>query len=170
MKKTSLRLIMGVFVILMLSACQKSNSPQKEISHALGIDISNGTVETYNDSHGGFHGDGTSYASIRFPDDSIAKKLSESNAWKPLPLSENLSVLIYGNTTKSGHTGSYLTDKDGKDTFPEVKNGYYYFIDRHDQSTDSYDDTNILDRYSFNFTIAIYDTDTDTLYFAELDT
>lgn len=38
MKKTSLRLIMGVFVILMLSACQKSSSPQKEISHALGID------------------------------------------------------------------------------------------------------------------------------------
>lgn len=163
MKKTSLRLIMGVFVILMLSACQKSSSPQKEISHALGIDISNGAVEAYNDSHGGFHGDGTSYASIRFPDDSIAKELSESSAWKTLPLSKNLSVLIYG-------AGAGLTNKDGENSFPVIQNGYYYFIDRHDQSTDIYDDTNLLDRNSFNFTIAIYDTDTDTLYYAEFDT
>lgn len=33
-----------------------------------------------------------------------------------------------------------------------------------------HDDTNILDRYSLNFTIAIYDIETNTLYYAELDT
>ena len=43
-------------------------------------------------------------------------------------------------------------------------------MDRSSESTDNTDDSMLLSRYSFNFTIAIYDTDTDILYYFEYDT
>lgn len=163
-------LIMGIFVVLTFSACQSSNSPQDEISRTLGIDMNDGTIGINNDSHGGFHGDGISFMSISFPDDSIVEEISANNDWKTLPLSENLTALVYGTATENKWTGPYLTDEEGESVFPEIQNGYYCFIDRHTESTDKHDDTNVFERHSFNFTIAIYDTDTDTLYYAELDT
>ena len=48
---------------------------------------------------------------------------------------------------------------------PEIQNGYYRLIDRHSDT-----DTGILDRYSFNFTLGVYDSDTNTLYCCEVDT
>jgi len=59
---------------------------------------------------------------------------------------------------------------DGTPAIPEVDNGYYYFRDRHYQSTDPTDDSGVLGRASYNFTIAIYDTDSKILYYMELDT
>ena len=53
---------------------------------------------------------------------------------------------------------------------PQIENGYYYFYDRHDEATDPYDDSEFLARFSFNFTLAIYDSDTNTLYLCEYDT
>lgn len=41
---------------------------------------------------------------------------------------------------------------------------------RHSESTDHFDDTNVLDRHSFNFVIAIFDTDTNRLYYSRFDT
>lgn len=38
------------------------------------------------------------------------------------------------------------------------------------QSTDPKDDTNVFSRFSYNFTMAIYDAETNTLYYMELDT
>ena len=59
---------------------------------------------------------------------------------------------------------------DGAPVIPEVENGYYYFLDRHSQSTNPKYDSGVLGRASYNFTIAIYDEDRQTLYYAELDT
>ncbi len=42
--------------------------------------------------------------------------------------------------------------------------------DRYHDSTDPYDDSNVLARASFNFTIALYDAETDILYYCEFDT
>ena len=49
---------------------------------------------------------------------------------------------------------------------PEIREGYYRLIDRHAEAGES----DILERSSFNFTLALYDTGADTLYFFELDT
>ena len=54
--------------------------------------------------------------------------------------------------------GPYITVDDTRSpAVPEITNGYYFFLDRHSQSTDPHDDTNVLSRASFNLTIAIYD-------------
>ena len=53
---------------------------------------------------------------------------------------------------------------------PAIDNGYYMFKDRHSESKDSRDDSELFDRNSYNFSIAIYDCDTDKMYYFEFDT
>ncbi len=45
-----------------------------------------------------------------------------------------------------------------------------YYSDRHSESRNEKDDAELFNRMSFNFTIAIYDTDNHVLYYYELDT
>lgn len=169
MKKAMQILMIGVFIIFVLSGCQRG-SAQSDLPDVPGIDMNSGTIVANSDSHGGFHGDGERFVAISFSDPSIAERLIEDQAWKPLPLSKNITALIYGITTEEGREGPYVTDEDGKAEFPKIQNGYYYFIDKQNQNAARYDDTDVLDRDSFNFIIAIYDIDTDRLYYAELDT
>lgn len=114
------------------------------------------------DTHGGFHGDGTYYLTL---DCSQNKEVAMElvNSWNAFPLSQNLQTILYGSETRS----SLLAEETN---FPEIKNGYYYFCDRHSGSTDASDDTNLFSRASYNFTLAIYDSDTDRLYYVEFDT
>ena len=50
---------------------------------------------------------------------------------------------------------------------PGIANGFYRLIDRH---SDAGDGQNLLERASLNVTLAVYDADSDTLYFCEMDT
>lgn len=169
MKKLRSILLLLVLSISILTACQKNNSVQNEVSDALGIDVSNGTEMTYQDSHGGFHGDGLTFTTIKFSDDTVLASISENRNWHVMPLTEELSALVYGITTDNSRIGPYLTDENGEAVMPEIQNGYYYFVDRYYQNGGDRNDSDLLNRYSFNFTISIYDTDTNTLYYAEYD-
>lgn len=62
-------------------------------------------------------------------------------------------------------TSSYVTDNNSRSLFPEITEGYYMLIDRQEDKSQ-----NILNRTSLNFTLAVYDTKTNTLFFAEIDT
>ena len=64
----------------------------------------------------------------------------------------------------------YLYDLAGKAGIPMVKNGYWIFIDRYDDQHTFNNVENLFNRGSFNFTIAIYDTDNSVLYYFEFDT
>jgi hypothetical protein len=169
-KKRLFLFIAAFAMCLLFAGCQDGTSTLDQWLYTLGIDPSSATVVESSDSHGGFHGDGLLFAQISIADDSVGTLLSQRDEWKSLPLSENLTALVYGVATEAGQTGPYLTNDANEPVFPEIQNGYYYFEDRHSKSTDPYDDTDVLERASFNFTLAIYDTDTDTLYYAEFDT
>ena len=65
--------------------------------------------------------------------------------------------------------GPYLTDGDGHPFIPEVENGYYLLIDEQAEEGKA-TGADILHRASFNFTLGIYDSDADILYYFELDT
>lgn len=118
------------------------------------------------DTHGGFHGDGSYYLTLDCSDNR-KEALEKINGWKKLPLEENLSLMMYGGE-KNGTNYYYNFAEDAK--IPEIKNGYYIFEDRHYESTDSADSSEVLDRGSFNFSIAIYDCDTDKFYLIMEDT
>lgn len=163
MKKTFCMLI-GIIILITLTACG-SKSPQDIVSDELGINVETGIELSNSDTHGGFNGDGTSCIVLSFSDDTVLNEIKENSEWKQFPLDETVQALVYGISDESSSIGPFLNDGNGNALVPEVKNGYYLLIDRH---TDK--ETDILSRASFNFTVGLYDTDTDTLYYCELDT
>ena len=55
---------------------------------------------------------------------------------------------------------------------PEISNGYWFVLDRHSAAKSKYNEKDIFkeDRYSYNFTVAVFDIDKNVLYIYELDT
>ena len=177
MKKQRILSIMAALALL-LTACGggSARSVQEEVAVTLGLDLSGCEVVSSWDDHGGFHGDGTAFARIKFSDSQVLEQIQKSGQWKAFPLDETVQALVYGVTEQTGteetgiavyQTGPYLTDDDNNLLIPEIQEGYYRLIDRHPEAEEG---TDILHRYSFNFTLGIYDTETNTLYFFQLDT
>lgn len=166
MKKLGWIGIVLVFVFS-LTACG-SQDPQEIVSEALGVDASTGSTMSSMDTHSG-NGDGTSFVVLHFDGDEMIKQIKADAAWQPFPLDETVQTLVYGVSDATSSIGPFLTDEDGKALVSEIANGYYRLIDRQveeDQATGA----DILNRASFNFTVGLYDTDTNTLYCCELDT
>jgi len=122
------------------------------MSRALGLDLSAGTLLRFENSHGGFHGDGLTTAVVEL--DGLEEKLEVVPGWKPLPMSDNAARAV--NMLKGEGAA--------------VGQGFYYLYDRHHESKDPYDDTELNNRYSWNFIAAVYDSQYGRLYFYELDT
>ncbi len=152
-------------LVLLLSACAQPD-PLEEISAELGVDLSAGTIVVSSDNHGGFHGDGMTAIQIIIPD----LEFPESLNWHPLPLTENLSRAFYGQTTEGWTFGALLVDDQGLPLLPQVEHGCWFFSDRHSESVDPADDSDLHSRSSWNFTAAVYDSDTGTLHFFRFDT
>lgn len=129
------------------------------VAYNLKLNVSNGEVTESFDTHGGFNGDGTTFVKIKFSDNSALTQIENNNVWTPLPSDETVQALLYGDY------GGFVCDDDGNSLIPKIKNGYSMLIDKQDDSL-----TNMLERASFNFVLGVYDTDTNTLYYYELDT
>lgn len=171
--KKFLKLGILIIIIIFIVICYKlsnQTSVEDKIFNVLDIDISSSVEVENSDSHGGFHGDGSTFISFLFEDDTLLEQVKNNDNWNNLPLDKNVSTLVYGTGTDTYKEGPYLSNENGEPIIPEIDNGYYCFIDRHSESTDKFDDTKVLERNSFNFTIAIYDMDNRILYYAELDT
>jgi len=164
------RLCLALCALLLIMTACSSN----ETEEIIGLNLSGGNIVTATDTHGGFHGDGISYTAVSFEDDSALAEIQANPAWRELPLSEPLTALVYGVETRTADSvtsvGPYLTGEDGSPLFPQIENGYWYFEDRHADSTDPQDDSNVLKRPSFNLTVALYDIDTNMLHVCEFDT
>lgn len=149
-------ILLGIFL---LAGCTGTSS----LSRKLGVDVSAGERRNEYDSHGGFHGDGISYLEMSFgaePGKRLEEEIRSSDLWRELPLSENLDQLAENAMPQEGDYES-----------PAVaKRGYYCFIDRHSESIDAQDDTDVMGRSSCNYTLAVYDTEKNMLYYVALDT
>ncbi|HJC24306.1 MAG TPA: hypothetical protein H9761_11450 [Candidatus Eisenbergiella merdavium] len=167
-----IRSVTAFFFSCFLCACGKE-SVQSAISRELGMDVSACEVLSASDSHGGFHGDGTGFYVLDCSDTEVPEQIERAPCWLPFPLDDTVRILVYGIEDERGKTGPYLTDQEGKALIPKIENGYYLLIDRQmEQGMASRVDTrvDILQRGSFNFTLGIYDADTNLLYFCEKDT
>lgn len=148
-------LTLMLIFLAMLTACGGGEPREgwelRQMGRALGLDLSAGTLVRYEDSHGGFLGDGLTVAEVEIG--SLAGRLGGLPGWRPLPLSEN---------------GAEALELVGG---PEgVKEGFYYLYDRHSQSQDPFDDSELHQRFSWNFTLAVYDGKNERLYYYEFDT
>ena len=111
------------------------------------------------DSHGGFHGDGLRIDKLRFsPEDGKlveARIKSRGDLWNEGPFDDYLGGIVYA--------GGHGAEEAGWPRAP--KSAYWFFKDRHSQRD------KVLDqRHSWNYTAALFDADTDTLYYLEFDT
>ena len=161
MRKT-ISIMLELIFITLLSACSLFSSQDEY----LGFSKQDFTVLEEQDTHGGFHGDG-SYYLILDCSDNRETALGIVDTWDELPLSENLELAMYGGE-KNGMAYGYEFSKEAH--MPKIQNGYYCFKDRQSEAHDSSDDSQLLSRYSFNFSLGVYDSDTDTFYYFELDT
>ena len=62
----------------------------------------------------------------------------------------------------------YNVDKEME--MPNIENGYWFFLDRHSKAIDKYEYSEMFDRASSNYSIVVFDTDSNTLYYYALDT
>lgn len=113
------------------------------------------------DTHGGFHMDGETFYKIYLSDnqcEKVIKKIKNNNHWKSFPMTENamrsLPVL-----------------KNGPEYYPKIQNGYWFFIDKHSEADDIYDENERFNekRYSNNYAITMLDTDTKIIYYYQYD-
>ncbi len=127
----------------------------KPVERALGLDLSAGEARTYLDTHDGFLGDGVLYAAAAFPGGSLEKQLVD---WKPLPLPPEAERL-----RKMAEDGAY--------PIPPATDGLYWVRDEQNKADPS-DGSHIFDsdRGSYNCALAVYDRESRTLYYYELDT
>jgi len=168
MKKQYILLLSFMTILLLAIGCS-SQTINERISNVVGVEIRESIEIEHKDSHGGFHGDGETVAVIKFNEtdgEKIQSDILKSKEWVNLPLSENLSLLMYGGEKNSIHYSYNLAEKLD---MPVVSNGYYFFVNRHSNRVSSKDDIDIFNQNSFNFTIAVYDIDTQTMYYLEFD-
>lgn len=153
MKKIIAFILTALFLAVFVCGC-KSEYRRKYVSRVLDTDLTDGVLVFESDSHSGFHGDGVLNVCIKLGNDI---QLNEN--WHSLPLGDELNKLLY--------------DKDGFNFalnygIPDVENGFYFFDDRFEGDEDKGE--NILNRGAFNFTYAVYDADSNTVYFLKVDT
>ena len=151
-------LLIVLFICLLPGCMEKSNILDN-------IEISNDSCKVVydKDTHVGFLGDGDYFAKIEC--ENISSSELTSN-WKKLPLSESLVEI----TEMEQCDDKACLDFYHKYDVPSIENGYYYFLDRHTEAKDKFDDSDINNRSSWNFTLGIIDIDTNTIYYYEFDT
>lgn len=163
-------IITAIILILSLLGCSGSKSDDENIFNNIGLNIvenENTTLITKKEREPSFHGDGIDFYVYEFKNsDEILKQVEENKEWKNLPLRENINSVVYGGNGYS----PFVTDDDGHKLIPPIKNGYYYFYNTSEDAKDKTDDTYLKNAFSYNFIIAIFDTDTNMLYYVKLDT
>ena len=159
-------LVMLVWLLIYVSFFwydyQNGITPSAAYLHReLGIARDEYTVLHEQDDHGGFHGDGMYFVVLDCSGKTEEmQKLTED--WRELPLPSNLHEKLYG--------GKFWDADPVENGLIEVANdGCYYFNNRHDDARHSWD-TEIEGKFSYNFSIAVFNRENDTLCLMCVDT
>lgn len=171
------RLISLFLCMILLCGCGKPSNPTDQVSERLGTDASDFSVTTYYETHGGFHGDGETVLIMALTPEQEERLLKDTEnhfCRFDLPFSNAISAVLYGGYMDHGGVERYhsplFTRDNGDPIVPEITNGFYLFYDRHSESTDPSSDFRLHYRSSWNFDLAVYDADTQTLYYLVFDT
>ena len=95
-------MVVIVLSLTSLTACG-AKTPQDIVSEALGLDASGGSEVSASDTHGGFHGDGTSCIVLTFQDDAVLEQIKANADWNSLPMDETTQILVYGISGEENH-------------------------------------------------------------------
>lgn len=144
------------------------------IHRQIKIDIDSGEVVTYVDETNPLagRGDGIVYASFKFHDQKVEKKIKKHKRWNECPLPDYIDSFFYGDDSYHHGPKKDYEEFHLKDFFPRVENGYYYLysLKGGDIYTEIfnpdyyYDYEEIVER-GYHYVACIYDADNDMLYY-----
>lgn len=150
-------LLLLLLLALLLALCGCSGSRADYVGRQVGLDLPRTESVTYQDSHGGFHGDGLLLVELAFaPEDAPSVEdgiLRRGDLWNEGPFDDYLGGILY----EGGPAGEGGWPRGNDDC-------YWYFRDRQQ------DERPLNRRGSWNYTAALYDAQSGTLYYLEFDT
>ena len=148
---------MALLCLFLLAGCT-SLTPEEYVGEQVGLELPEAVSVEQSDSHGGFHGDGLRLNTLVFsPEDGqeIEEQITgRGDVWNEGPFDEYLGGILYdGGPAEEG----------GWPRNPA--RCWWFFWDRQQDQ-----DTPLDERHSWNYTAALYDGDTCTLYYLKFDT
>ncbi len=181
--KKTIKVAAGIAVVLILLGVVLSwggdrRRELREMEKKTGLDLPRYEVYGYVDTHGGFFGDGDTVVTLKFSekaDEKLREQMETLSYWNPMPISDNLHAFLYGGNVdgRDSNQTTWVSQVD----WPEITQGYWYLQDESSEVTgdgdepgEAHNDSNLFKRSSFNVTVVVYDTETRTLYYYELDT
>lgn len=100
-----------LMMIIIFSGCTGKKSTEQYVGEQLNCSLPAAEKAEVSDTHGGFHGEGEYAATIRFDTvhgAQLTEQLQNTDGWKPLPLEEELQLLMYGGSKGGGSYGWYF--------------------------------------------------------------
>lgn len=94
---------------------------------------------------------------------SLTSELENLPSWQKFPLDYRVHAMLYGLKTNEEGLNPYLTDEAKKPLVPEITEGYWYLEERKTKEKNS------LPHFLPHFTLLIYDTESDLLYYIKAD-
>lgn len=161
-----------ILIIILLSITffyRHSTKINSSISKDLGIKVPNNLEFQYEDSHGGFHGDGVTLAKAKITQNNIQYILDKSKVkWNKMPMSKDIKLRLYGGR-KDNINYSYELAKDLN--MENIETGYWLFLDRWGNEKEYTKGEGLLDgnRHSKNFSLGIIDSDNNIFYYIKFD-
>ena len=146
--------LFGVFLTADEDAPKGAGYWRQEISGELLLNLPEAEVMYERDTHE--FRDGVTAVSMKLRG-SLLSEVERGARWRKLPLHENINT-------------DWFEDEEGNALISQVQNGYYLFIDRYRETGDIYDPSQSSPLKTLNYTVAIWDQDTNILYYFEIDT
>ena len=160
-----IKLFIITVLILLLTACKPHFNTSDYLKEKIDLDVSKCIILRDNDDHNIFGlGETIIELNCKYDRENIEKQIKNYNK---LPLSDNLQYIMYKEEKEEENEELYHLAKNNK--IPEIKDGYYYFINRYNKRELKYDDKDIFEDLSLKFTLVLYDNKTSTLYYYEYD-
>jgi hypothetical protein len=170
MKKKLVYLIMMMIIFVFIWTNVLFISMDKQLSRALDVRIPADSTLVIEDSHGGFHNDGVLMVRTEFEGEKakeIATQIKKNQNWKATPLPKNIRLVLYGG--EMGNNSYYVSDLAQKNKLPEISEGYWLFMNRKDGKKKITAGEELFSDFSANYTVGLYDTKTNSLYYFESD-
>ena len=148
MKKRMISCLLAVLIVF-LSGCGRKSASVQELKK-LGLDPRSGNITLRILSKKAFHGDDLLKLVIKFPQD-LSESLQKDLSWHPFPMDEDTFQWVDNELDGIASPAT------------QIRSGYYTL-----QGVDPAEPDISLHKGHYNFIVAVYDQDRQTLYYCEV--